>query len=183
MAFVYGSGTITQAEYQAATSSIWYNPCSLTDGRGNLTPEANIAVLRGARYDNNGPIFPRDMFITDKAMRDLAKYLGFTNVNDYNSALLTEGTLIFSRAPSDTTPIPVTSHYPFPVIVQGGIKKQLSDTPEGESKGISGKRRRPQPDFFDETYFYEGELHVGAVDNFGNLGGDFTGRRGWRRSE
>lgn len=129
--------TITPAEWAAATSSIWYNPCSLGDGRGNLTPEANIAVLRGARYDNSGPLYLSDMKITDKAMRDLATYLGFTNVNDYNSALLTEGARIFLRAPKPE-PIPATSRYPYPVIVAGGEKEQLPDRQAGVSEGIVG---------------------------------------------
>lgn len=145
--------TITPAEYAAATSSIWYNPNSLGDGRGNLTPEANIAVMRGARYDNYGPLFFSDMKITDKAMKDLATYLGFTNVNDYNSALLTEGSRIFLRAPKPD-PIPATSSYPYPVITEGGEKEQLSDKPEGVSEGKAGDPppRTAYDDFVDNSF-------------------------------
>jgi len=180
MTFVYGPGTLTKAEWDAALSSIWFNPNLMGDGRFNLTPEANIAVLRGARYDNFGPLFPRDMFITDKAMRDLATYLGFRNVNDYNSALFIEGSKIFRRAPkacpgrhrrhkAKKPPLPVTSTYPFPVIVEGGIKQQLTDMPTGESGAIPGKPSHGKPSIFDTGYYYEGEYMPGATDDFGSL--------------
>lgn len=167
--FVYGSGTITKAEFEAATSSIWFNPFLMADGRGNLTPEANIAVLRGARYDSNGPLFPRDMFITDKAMRDLATYLGFANVNDYNSALLTERSKIFDRVPAPPA-IPATSTYPYPVIVAHGETEQLSDKPTGVSTGTIGPPSHGEPSLFDTGYYYNGQLTPGAATDFGNSG-------------
>jgi hypothetical protein len=187
--------TITLAEYNAATSSIWFNPYRFGDGRGNLDPAANIAVLRGARYDNNGPLFFSDMKITDKAMRDLAMYLGFgTDVNAYNAALLLEGNRIFLRGPKipvtdncgdeseDQTQapipsIPATSSYPFPVIVQGGLTEQLSDKPAGQSEGTIGPPVVSPPTIFDTGYVYNGQVTLGGglQDNFGNLGGDLNG--------
>ena len=88
---------ISPQEYLIARSSIWFNKFSLADGRGNLTPEANIAVMRGARFDGQGPLFLSDMLITDQAMRDLADYLGFSNVTDYQNALFVEQNKIFNR--------------------------------------------------------------------------------------
>lgn len=169
----YQGVPITPQEYEAATSSIWYNPNNLADGRSNLTPEGNIAVVRGARYDSNGPLFFSDMVITDQAMRDLACYLGFRNVNDYNSALLTEGSGVFNRTHPPI--IPATATYPFPVIVQNGDKQILSDKQKGdpETSAKSGRRAHGKPSIFDTGYFYEGELTPGASDDFGSFLGSF----------
>jgi hypothetical protein len=90
----------------------------MTDGKSNMTPESAIAVMRGANYDAQGPVLKSDMMIADQAMRDLADYLGFDSVVDYNNALMLEGNNIFKRAKTVTPPPPnieATSTYPFEV--------------------------------------------------------------------
>lgn len=118
---------LTVEEFQAAMSSIWFNSYRFADGRGNLSPEAQIAVLRGARYDSQGPIFKSDMMITEQAMRDLADYLGFDSVIDYNTALMLEKNNIFKRAktPLPLPPeIPATAEYPFKLLTPDNLGNQ-----------------------------------------------------------
>ena len=138
---------ITPDEYRSAQSSVWFNPNSIGDGRGNYTPEGNIAVMRGAKYDSNGPIFFSDMLITDQAMRDLASFLGFSNVNDYNSALATLGNNIF-RGVASPSAIPATATYPFPIFV-GTEKKQLPDNQGEFAASVPTRRPRATKDFID----------------------------------
>lgn len=97
MNFVVGPNTLTFDEYLAARSSIYYSPFFFADGRGNMTPEALIAEKRGARFDNNGPLTWKDMKIINKAMNDLASYLGFPNTDAYLEALPLERNAIFDR--------------------------------------------------------------------------------------
>ena len=117
---------ITQEEFLLAQTSIYYSPNKFADGRGNYSPEAILGMQRGARLDSNGPLFRSDMKIIDQAMRDLADYLNFTNVNDYLNAILTEGSKIFLRATTPLSPpvnIPATSTYPFPLLTPDNLQK------------------------------------------------------------
>lgn len=152
--------SLTVQEILAAKQSIFYSPNLFADGRGNLTPEATIAQIRGARFDARGPATSRDMKILDKAMRDLATYLGFSNVNDYTSALLTDGPRVFDRTPA--APVPATATYPFPVIVGGGDRKQISDKKAGQSEGIIGDQAHAEPTIFDTGYTYNSQTTLGA---------------------
>jgi hypothetical protein len=99
------------------------------------------------------------MLIIDKAMRDLADYLGFSNVNEYTSAMLTDGPRVFDRAPSPY--VPATATYPFPVIV-GSEKKQISDKKAGESTGTIGDQAHAEPTIFDTGYYYNSQITMGA---------------------
>lgn len=168
--------TLTQEEFAVAKSSIWFNSYLFTDGRGNLTPEANIAVLRGANINFLAGGLPtlRDKVIVDKAMRDLAAYLGFTNVNEYNSALMTQGNRIFDGV--QPPPVAATNTYPFPVIVEGGKKETPPGNPAGVSTGIAGPAPHDEPSLFDTGYYYNG-IRVGGTGqaDYGNTGGKFQG--------
>jgi hypothetical protein len=172
----YPGCPLTPREFEAATSSIWYNPNSYADGRGNLGPAENIAFLRGAKFDNFGPIFWSDMKILTKSYIDLAHYLGFRDINHLNSALLTEGSKIFNRQSRPAPPqIPATASYPFPVFVAGGVTKVLSDKQLGdaETSAKSGRPAHGKPSIFDTGYVEANEVTPGASDDFGSFLGSF----------
>lgn len=165
---------ITQEELSAAQSCIFFSPNRLADGRGNMVPEAAVAILRGARYDTNGPLFRSDMIITDKAMRDLADFLGFDGPISYNNALMIEGNKIFQRAQFKQIPLPesfpVNATYPFPIFIKNGVKQTIPDSQAGESIGTPRRGKRERGDFIDFSTAFGGETFDRFITDHGNEG-------------